>query len=62
MSSVSGFGALLQIPVRLPDLVSPEKRKQGLARRLRHKFPLKKGGQGGRKLSWQTDDLLKKSP
>jgi hypothetical protein len=34
MSAVSGFGDLLQIPVRLPDLVSPEKRKQRLARRL----------------------------
>jgi hypothetical protein len=32
MSAVSGFGDLLQIPVRLPDLVSPEKRKQRLAR------------------------------
>jgi len=39
MSAVSGFGDLLQIPARLPHLVSPEKRKQGLACRLRRKLP-----------------------
>jgi hypothetical protein len=31
VSALSGFGALLQIPIFLPDLVSPEKRKQRLA-------------------------------
>jgi hypothetical protein len=46
MSAVSGFGNLLQIPVRLPDLVSPEKRKQGLALLMRnpHQSPFFKGG------------------
>jgi hypothetical protein len=34
VSALSGFRDLLQIPIRLPDLVSPEKRKQRLARRL----------------------------
>jgi hypothetical protein len=31
VSALPGFGALLQIPIRLPDLVSSEKRKQKLA-------------------------------
>jgi hypothetical protein len=34
VSALSGCGDLLQIPIRLPDLVSSEKRKQRLARRL----------------------------
>jgi hypothetical protein len=36
MSELSGFRALLQIPIRLPDLVYPKKRKQRLAGLLRH--------------------------
>ena len=46
MSAVPGFGDLLQIPIRMPDLVSSEKRKQGLALVMKKSpsFPLFQGG------------------
>ena len=64
MSAVPGFGDLLQIPIRMPDLVSSEKRKQGLALVMKnpHQSPFFKGGTFSFSYPWVNAREINSAP